>query len=428
MPLVKLTRGSFVQLKEKLMTNPTLIVQIVMDFFGPGAVQKRARQEVEALVKAGTSVLVFTTVPRYSQKVKEFYSLIPDTALLQFEYLTPNILMRARKYLGALPEIIFSLCLCYKLRHYINSLNISPSLLVSHSALPLVFLYFFKKIYIFKDNFKQSSACSVYIIHALVSTYIIHALQKMREGNFNPHSPLESFIYTLGDKLALVNSSFTLSVSNHMKEIAKSLGANPNRALTFYNPIDLSVFKPMITEKNIDILYVGRLSKEKGVELIPKIAARLPQYNFTIAGKGPLESQLRKDCANLSLSNVTFIGWIDNSLLCEIYNRAKVCIVPSLSEAQGVVVLEAMACGTPIVASSVGGIVEMIQDGVNGYLCNISKEEEEFVTSIYSILSRFSLQQSFRKEGLKTAQEFSLEKFSQQLPLFYSHLINGGPL
>jgi 1,4-alpha-glucan branching enzyme len=86
-----------------------------------------------------------------------------------------------------------------------------------------------------------------------------------------------------------------------------------------------------------------------------------------IAGDGPRRRQLESQAAS-SGANVEFTGWADRDALRALYARAAVQVVPSRSEPQGVVVLEALASGTPVIGSNVGGIAEMVSHGENGWL------------------------------------------------------------
>jgi glycosyltransferase involved in cell wall biosynthesis len=98
---------------------------------------------------------------------------------------------------------------------------------------------------------------------------------------------------------------------------------------------------------------------------------RLKDHNIelTIAGDGPEEQALRALAKDFSIGDrVRFLGYVANEDLRREYLEADLFVLPTLSEALGSVVLEAMSCGLPVIATDVGGIPEMIEDGVNGFL------------------------------------------------------------
>lgn len=119
----------------------------------------------------------------------------------------------------------------------------------------------------------------------------------------------------------------------------------------------------------IKLICVSRLIDRKGISYLLRALATLPDCHLTLAGDGPKEPALRQLAKHLGLGHrVRFRGYVPNEELCREYQKADLFVLPTLAEAQGNVILEAMSCGLPVVATAVGGIPEMIEDGVNGYL------------------------------------------------------------
>lgn len=119
------------------------------------------------------------------------------------------------------------------------------------------------------------------------------------------------------------------------------------------------------------IFFVGRLVVEKGVQVLleamPRILSACPEAKLVIAGKGPMEGQLKSRARELGLGQkVCFAGYIDDRTRNQLYRSASVAVFPSLYEPFGIVALEAMAAGTPVVASDTGGLTEIITHGVDG--------------------------------------------------------------
>ncbi|MDH7480034.1 MAG: glycosyltransferase family 4 protein, partial [Syntrophomonadaceae bacterium] len=128
------------------------------------------------------------------------------------------------------------------------------------------------------------------------------------------------------------------------------------------------------------VFCISRLVHEKGVQLLidaaPKILAAYPQTKFIIAGRGPSEWYLKEKVRTLGLDNrFYFTGYIDEQTRNRLYRCADVAVCPSLYEPFGLVALEAMAAGTPVVVSDTGGISELVDNGVDGLKFNTGSSD-----------------------------------------------------
>ncbi len=167
-------------------------------------------------------------------------------------------------------------------------------------------------------------------------------------------------------------STAIVYASSWMKETAEKYTSMYNPS-TFIipNPIDAELFKP----KNSDFssrrnkgVSVRALGWKYGLDVAVKAYSNMEKANLTIFGKGPLEKYLRK-LAKICLSNVVFVTKVfRNRELPALYKQFGYFVAPSRTEAQGVAMCEAMACGLPAVATRVGGIPEYVKNGFNGLL------------------------------------------------------------
>jgi len=159
-------------------------------------------------------------------------------------------------------------------------------------------------------------------------------------------------------------------------------GWEPSRLGVWSRGVDPSLFHPLVNrwehrarngigERAFLAFYAGRLAPEKDVEtaidafaLFQRMA---PDAVFVIAGDGPSASALKERCEDAGV-NATFIGFADAAELQRWYASADALLFPSATETFGNVALEAMACGTPVIAANAGGVRDTVRDGENGLL------------------------------------------------------------
>lgn len=147
------------------------------------------------------------------------------------------------------------------------------------------------------------------------------------------------------------------------------------------NGIDTDFFSPGLPHNNQRVLFVGRLGERKGVDdfiaAAELIGRERRNVEFFIVGEGPLRSQLeRKSASSLIAQQIHFVGWKSRTEIRELYRSSAVFVFPSWYEAAPLTLLEAMACGLPIVSTPVGNAHELIQHNRNGLLVQVGKPEQ----------------------------------------------------
>ena len=158
--------------------------------------------------------------------------------------------------------------------------------------------------------------------------------------------------------------------------------------------VDIGLFRPVKKElKNIQLLYVGRISRlkqiEKTIECLNYIVnVRKENVKLSIIGPNSDAAYLKELkflVFNLKLDKyVTFIGSLKQEELIPYYQSASLLLLPSKHESFGMVMVEAMSCGTPVIAlKGSGGPDEIIKEGLNGFLC----EESTFNHQVYQVIS-----------------------------------------
>jgi len=171
--------------------------------------------------------------------------------------------------------------------------------------------------------------------------------------------------------------------------------------------VDLSVFKPMGLSKEYDLIFVGRLEKNKGINLLLEAASKLKikilNFKIIIVGSGPLENDLKFKIKNLKLQdNVLLYGWAkDSHEIAELMNRSKILVMPSYNEGGPRVVVEALACGVPVLATPVGLVPDL-----EVAVINIDWDREDIVKKVKLILDNEAEYTKLKQGGLEIAKQF----------------------
>jgi glycosyltransferase involved in cell wall biosynthesis len=173
---------------------------------------------------------------------------------------------------------------------------------------------------------------------------------------------------------ALKSADAVIAVSRNLAERAQAMGVAPERIHIVYNGVDANVFHPAakgparehlrVASGEPLILFVGNLLPVKGLDVLVQALALLGgagvKFQCAIVGQGPLKAPIQKRLQALGLgARVRFVGACSMAQLPQWYHAADLLVLPSRSEGVPNVLLEARACGTPFVASNVGGIPEI---------------------------------------------------------------------
>ncbi len=214
----------------------------------------------------------------------------------------------------------------------------------------------------------------------------------------------------------------------------------PGVDLTRFTPIDKAVAKAHvgIPSHHKNLIFAGRIEPLKGIDTLLKaiclIRGRHPRLVddvcVAIIGGDPWATcpdaemarlqQMRHDLGIGDL--VTFIGAKDQEILPYYYAAAEAVIMPSHYESFGMVALEAMAMGTPVIASEVGGLAFLVKDGRNGYLVP-SRNPEALAERIYELLTNQTCHWELSRYARENAQQYDWKNIVAQMLLVYEELI-----
>ncbi len=187
--------------------------------------------------------------------------------------------------------------------------------------------------------------------------------------------------------------------------------------------IDLNVFYPKSVNKKFDLVYIGRLEKNKGlvglIKAIKEIKKTRPQTTLVIGGIGPMKKQLENEVKKLGLDgNVFFQGWLnDSSEVALLMNQSRIFVNPSFNEGGPRVAIEAMACGLLVASTRVGIMNDVIRDGISGIF--IDWDYKKMAQKLLEILDDNQKIEIISSESIKIANEFDkvriINKYASEL-------------
>lgn len=192
------------------------------------------------------------------------------------------------------------------------------------------------------------------------------------------------------------------------------------------NIIDYPHFEPQPHDIPT-LLFLGCINKNKGIyDLLDVIIQNKTEYNhkmkLLIGGKGEVES-IRKNIKDNNISDiVSYIGWVSGEKKIEVFNQSDIFILPSYYEGLPVSILEAMSYSMPIISTNIGGIPEIVKDGVNGYLIHPGNKEK-LKQTIDILITNTGLQREMGKESQRMVRRFLPESVIRQLSDLYKSLL-----
>ena len=171
------------------------------------------------------------------------------------------------------------------------------------------------------------------------------------------------------------------------------------------------------------LLYIGRLSAEKQIERIRPVLDALPEARLALVGDGPYRQQLETLFAG---SAATFVGYLAGEELASAYASADAFLFPSSTETLGLVLLEAMAAGCPVVGANRGGIPDIVTDGVNGCLYEPEGPDGgagSLTAAALRLLGDPSQREQLRRNARQEAERWGWAGATEQLRRYYQQVL-----
>lgn len=216
-----------------------------------------------------------------------------------------------------------------------------------------------------------------------------------------------------------------ICISKYVQESVIKAGVSPDKLTVIYNGVDTERFKP-IDPLGPYITYIGRFEEIKNPNLFIDAAAIIheqhPLHKFKMIGDGSLFEECVEQATKLELNDVLQFEGYKNDILPYI-QTSRIIVIPSRDEGMSIVAAEAMSCGIPIVATAVGGLVEVVSDGFTGIFAkpNNAVSLANAISSIYSSPSQAA---SFREQARTLAvQKFDINLMINDIKVVYEHVL-----
>lgn len=242
-------------------------------------------------------------------------------------------------------------------------------------------------------------------------------------GN-TPYSPL----YYLAGKLLLKNADAVIAVSSAVEKDSKLMTEKP--IYRIFNGVDsedkiIKVPFPVDTKGKIVIITVARMTKKKGVQnivdLAPSLLGKHKNLLFVMIGDGPLREKLERTVEESGLSgNFYFTGEVSREKVLGYLEQADIFALPSINEAFGISILEAMSKKVPVVAMNNSGVSDIITNGVNGYLAD---SLTEFSSYLDNLIETPALRNSFAREAIRGLSNYDWNRICEQTIKVYTSVI-----
>ena len=268
---------------------------------------------------------------------------------------------------------------------------------------------------------------------------MFHTLGEVKKrARITEHEPDERIVT---ERRIASSASRIIVASRHEEHLLEALyGADAERIAIVPCGVDVELFSPMdkhiarrrlgLKEGERIILFVGRIEPLKGIDILLNAAAQLHEdENFRVLIVGG-DARAEEQVAQLTVlaqqldidHHVSFVGAVPHEELPTYYNAADVCVVPSYYESFGMVAIESMACGTPVVASRVGGLTSTVSDGETGYLIPW-RCPEPFAERLELLLDNDDLRASFGRAAREGVERYRWANVADAVSALFDGLL-----
>lgn len=245
-------------------------------------------------------------------------------------------------------------------------------------------------------------------------------------------NPKKHNIFIFLEAICILLNKKVIAISNAVKKSIRKYEFIPgSKIVVIPNCVDYNEFKTIVRDRtsfnnnNLIIGTVGRLENTKGINYLllamKKILLKYPNSQLEIIGDGSALEELKLLSSKLAISNsVKFFGKLVNPI--PNYSRMDIFVLPSILEGFGIVLLEAMAAGIPVIATNVDGIKEVVVDGVSGILVP-PKDPDAIAEAVNKLIENPQLTNRLIEQGILRAKLFDVPEHLKKLENLYHSLL-----
>ncbi|QZZ21365.1 glycosyltransferase [Leptothermofonsia sichuanensis E412] len=264
----------------------------------------------------------------------------------------------------------------------------------------------------------------------LVASYHTHLPEYLQHYGLGMLEGLLWELLKAGHNQAALN----LCTSTAMMEALTGRGIE--RVDLWQRGVDTETFQPHLASREMRsrltqghpesplLLYVGRLSAEKEIERIKPVMQAIPNARLALVGDGPHRQALE---AHFAGTPTHFVGYLQGLELASAFASADAFVFPSRTETLGLVLLEAMAAGCPVVAARSGGIPDIVEDGVNGFLFDPT-DENGAIAATRRLFANPEERETLRRNARREAERWGWAAATYQLRNYYQAVVDAQSL
>lgn len=264
---------------------------------------------------------------------------------------------------------------------------------------------------------KSTKTKSIYTAHGF------HFYKGASIVNWTIYYPIEKILSYITDTLITINQEDYELAKRKMK--AKNIYYVPGVGVDTqkYQQLEVDVYKKReelgIPKDSTVLLSVGELNKNKNHEVIIRALAKIDNSNlyYVVAGRGQLEEYLTNLAKELGVSDrVSLLGFRTD--IFELYKSSDIFCFPSYREGLSVSLMEAMACGLPVICSNIRGNTDLIENNSGGFLCE-PEDVNKFVEYVENIVNNDVLASKIASNNLKKIEKFGIKSVEQNMNSIY---------